>query len=150
MKLVLVQQLAIMCRCMGVLIKQAAQQVNMRFMEKTAFNFQALQQPELPEPVLQCVASPASIPVIFSAYRHHDGSVSVLFKLLTARCVHTTCHDLSWFVTAVMLHVSNITRCFKATQRSCHPTCPRPSRLPLMTLPGAHSKYMCLFVCIQK
>ncbi len=80
---------------MGALIKQAAQQVNMRFMENTAFNFQALQQPELSEPVLQYVAiSSINLHMIFSAYRHHNDSVANLFPLLTARCVHTMCHDL--------------------------------------------------------
>ncbi len=65
-----------------MLIKEAAQQVNMRFMEKTGFNFQALQQPELPEPVHWYVAiSSITLPIVFSDCHHYDDSVAELILL---------------------------------------------------------------------
>ncbi len=66
-----VLQLADVCRCMDVLIKQAAQQVNMRFMEKTGFNFQALQQQELLDPVPQYVYISCNKLPLFFAFRSH-------------------------------------------------------------------------------
>ena len=65
-----------------MLIEETAQQVNMRFMEKTGFNFQALQQPELPEPMHQYVAtSSINPPIMFSSCHHLDASVAEVILL---------------------------------------------------------------------